>query len=219
MHGRLAFEWLSFSGDVYFAFMTKKRVSRPLIFIAIWNNKISTSLLGEIMVPPWFALGFRVFRQTPCFPSDPVFSAIPRVFHNTGPHTLGPRTPQNPASCFPLSRYRQRGLRTDFLTWTGLRLSVPKGLRSCELLSETDSFNFKHNNIQFDVYRAKCKHFYELLIPAEAKLANMTKKLISASIFSLFNSWNTLKKRLGELGRRKKDVSVSVSQLPPGIMI
>ena len=66
----------------------------------------------------------------------------------------------------------------NFLTCTGLRLSVPKELSSCELLSETDSVNFKHNNIQFDVYRAKCKHFYKLLITVKAKLPNMSKKLI-----------------------------------------
>ena len=91
--------------------MTKKRVSRRLIFIAIWNNKISTSLLGEIMVPPCFALRPRVFHwdpvfstrprvfhQTPCFP-HPVFST-PRVFH-----TPGPRTPYygTPAPRFPPS--------------------------------------------------------------------------------------------------------------------
>ena len=73
-----------------------------------------------------------------------------------------------------------KSLKTDFLTWTALRLSVPKELRSCELLPEVDSLNFKHN-IQFDVYRAKCKHFYKLLITAMAKLPNMSKKLISDS--------------------------------------
>ena len=63
----------------------------PIDFIAIWNNKITTSLLGEIMVPPCFALRPGVFNQTPCFP-DPVFSTprdpvlrdpVPRsrVFH------------------------------------------------------------------------------------------------------------------------------------------
>ena len=84
--------------------------------------------------------------------------------------------------------YRQKGLKTDFLTWTGLRLSVPKELRSFELLPEIDSINFKHNNIQFDVYvyRAKCKHFYKLLITAKAKLPNMSKKLISD--FDISNS-------------------------------
>ena len=74
--------------------------------------------------------------------------------------------------------YKQKGLKTDFLTW-GLRLSVPKELRSCELLPEVDLLNFKHNNIQIDVYKAKCKHFYKLLIRAKAKLPNMSKKLIS----------------------------------------
>ena len=62
-----------------------------------------------------------------------------------------------------LDVYRQKGLKTDFLTWTGLRSSVPKELRSCELLPEADSLNFKH----------KCKHFYKLLITAKAKLPNM----------------------------------------------
>ena len=82
--------------------------------------------------------------------------------------------------------YRQKGLKTDFLTWTGLTLSVPKEFRSFELLPETDSIDFKHNNIQFDVYRAKCKHFYKLLITAKAKLPNMSKKLISD--FDISNS-------------------------------
>ena len=35
LHGMLAFEWFSFSLGVLFAFMTKKRVSRRLTFIAI----------------------------------------------------------------------------------------------------------------------------------------------------------------------------------------
>ena len=83
-----------------------------------------------------------------------------------------------------LDFYRQKGLKTDFLTWTGLRSSVPKELRSCELLPEADSLNFKHNNTQFDVYKAKCKNFYKLLITAKAKLPNMSKKLISDFVIS-----------------------------------
>ena len=42
-----------------------------------------------------------------------------------------------------------------------------------------DSLNFKRNNIEFDVYRAKCKHFHEILLTVKAKLPNMYKKLIS----------------------------------------
>ena len=95
----------------------KKRVSRRLIFIEIWNNKILTSLLGEIMVPPCFALGPRVFHwdplfstwprvfhQTPSFPPpDPVFST-PHVFHQTPcfPHP-GTPYPGTPAPRFPPS--------------------------------------------------------------------------------------------------------------------
>ena len=71
--------------------MTKKRVSRRLIFIAIWNNKVSTSLLGEIMVPLCFALRPRVFHWDSCFPPDPVFSTTPRVFHTPGPRIPGPQ--------------------------------------------------------------------------------------------------------------------------------
>ena len=50
--------------------------------------------------------------------------------------------------------YRQKGLKTDFLTWTGLRLSVLKEDRSCELLPEIVTWlgNFKHDNIQFNNY-------------------------------------------------------------------
>ena len=63
--------------------MTKKRVSRRLF---------STSLLGE-MVPLCVALRPVFSTETPCFPPDPVFSTIPRVFHTLGPRNPGPRTP------------------------------------------------------------------------------------------------------------------------------
>ena len=49
-----------------------------------------------------------------------------------------------------------------------------------------DSVNFKHNNIQFDIYRAKCKHFYKLLVTVKVKLPNMSKELISD--FDISNS-------------------------------
>ena len=86
-------------------FCKRKRISRRLILIAIWNNKISTLLLGEIMFPPCFALWSRVFQW------DPVFST-PRVFHQTpcfplttGPRNPAPRTPYpgTPAPPFPPS--------------------------------------------------------------------------------------------------------------------
>ena len=49
-----------------------------------------------------------------------------------------------------------------------------------------DSVNFKHNNVQFDIYRAKYKHFYKLLVTVKVKLSNMSKKLISD--FDISNS-------------------------------
>ena len=72
--------------------------------------------------------------------------------------------------------YKRKGLG---LTWTGLRLSVPKELRSFVLSPDIDPIIFKHNNIQFDTYTAKCKQFYKLLITSKAKLPNMSKQLIS----------------------------------------
>ena len=50
LHGTLAFEWFSFSGDVQFAFMTKKRISSRLIFIAkfrlnCWANNVFRCVL------------------------------------------------------------------------------------------------------------------------------------------------------------------------------
>ena len=111
LHGMLAFEWFSFSLGVLFAFMTKKRVSRRLTFIAIWNNKISTSLLGEIMVPPYFHLDPMFSTEIPCFPPDPVFSTpfdfqTPCFPHPGTPYpgtptsypgSLAPRFPPSPA--------------------------------------------------------------------------------------------------------------------------
>ena len=55
-----------------------------------------------------------------------------------------------------------------------------------ELLPEIDSVNFKHNNLQFYVYRAKCKLFYKLLLTAKATLPKMSKKIISD--FDISNS-------------------------------
>ena len=67
--------------------------------------------------------------------------------------------------------YRQKGLKIDFLTWTGLRLSVPKELRSFELLSEMDSVNFKHNNLQV---------IYEMF-PATPNVSGFITQLVRAS--------------------------------------
>ena len=65
------------------------------------------------------------------------------------------------------------------MTWTGLRLSVPKELRSSVSIPDIDPLMFKYNNIQFDTYTAKWKQFYKLLIRTKANLPNMSKRLIS----------------------------------------
>ena len=69
---------------------------------------------------------------------------------------------------------KQKGLNTNFLTWTALRSSVSKEIKSgIPSTVELDPMNFKHNNKLFDTYMIKSKQFYKLLILTKAKLPNM----------------------------------------------
>ena len=66
---------------------------------------------------------------------------------------------------------------SNFLTWTGLRNSVPPNLRQLHSSSTVDSRStvkpsFKHSKCVFDVTKTKSKHYYSLLIGAKARLPN-----------------------------------------------
>ena len=66
---------------------------------------------------------------------------------------------------------------SNFLTWTGLRNSVPPNLRQLHSSSTVDSRStvkpsFKHSKCVFNVTKTKSKHYYSLLIGAKARLPN-----------------------------------------------
>ena len=71
---------------------------------------------------------------------------------------------------------------SNFLTWTGLRNSVPPNLRQLYSSSTVDVCStakpsFKHSKCVFDVTKTKSKHYYALLIGAKARLPNNSTNL------------------------------------------
>ena len=60
------------------------------------------------------------------------------------------------------------GLDSNVLTWSALRLSVPKDRLSSYPPVEFDPMTFKYNNTEFDAHSAKSKQFYSLLIANKA---------------------------------------------------
>ena len=69
------------------------------------------------------------------------------------------------------------GLDSNFLTWSALRLSVPKDKLFSFPRREFDPLIFKCKNTEFDTYSAKSKQFYSLLIHNKAKYPNGFKTL------------------------------------------
>ena len=55
---------------------------------------------------------------------------------------------------------KDTGLDSNFLTWSALRLSVPKDKLSSFPLGEFDPMTFKCENTEFNTYSAKSKQFF-----------------------------------------------------------
>ena len=79
---------------------------------------------------------------------------------------------------------KDTGLDSNFLTWSALRLSVPKDKLSSFPQGEFDPMTFKCENTEFDTYSAKSKQFYSLLIVNKAKYPNSFKTLSADLEFS-----------------------------------
>ena len=85
--------------------------------------------------------------------------------------------------------FKQKGLDTNFLTWTALRSSVKnmKSKSSCNLLTvgNLDPMNFEYNATKaFNAYTVKCNQFYSMMISTKAKTPNSFKKLLADFNFS-----------------------------------
>ena len=77
--------------------------------------------------------------------------------------------------------FKQKGLNTNFLTWTALRSSTTntKSKSSCSIptAGNLDSMNFDYKSKSFNAYTAKCKQFYSTMISSKARIPNGFKKL------------------------------------------
>jgi len=76
---------------------------------------------------------------------------------------------------------KQKGLNTNFLTWTALRSSIinmnSKSPDNLFTLGNFDPMNFEYNAKVFNAYVCKCKQIYSMLISTKAKTPNSLKKL------------------------------------------
>ena len=78
---------------------------------------------------------------------------------------------------------KQKGLNTNFLTWTALRSSIiimnSKSPVNFLTVGNFDPMNFEYNAKIFNAYVCKCKQLYSILISTKAKTPNSFKKLIA----------------------------------------
>ena len=72
---------------------------------------------------------------------------------------------------------KNAGLDSNFLTWSALRLSVPKDRLFSFPPVEFDPMTFKYNNTEFNTHSAKSKQFYSLMIANKAKYPNRFETL------------------------------------------
>ena len=78
---------------------------------------------------------------------------------------------------------KQKGLDTNFQTWTALRSSVINMNSKCPgnllTVGNFDPMNFVYNAKVFNAYVCKCKQIYSMSISTKAKTPNSFKKLIA----------------------------------------
>ena len=86
--------------------------------------------------------------------------------------------------------FKQKGLNTNFLTWTALRSSIinMKSKIPCSISTagNLDPMNFDYKSKSFNAYTARCKQFYSTMISNKARTPNGFKKLTAD--FELLNA-------------------------------
>ena len=84
---------------------------------------------------------------------------------------------------------KQKGLDTNFLTWTALRSSIinmnSKSPGTLLTLGNFDPMNFEYNAKVFNAYVCKCKQIYSMLLSIKAKTPNSFKKLLADFFYYL----------------------------------
>ena len=72
---------------------------------------------------------------------------------------------------------RKKNQKANFLTWTGLRHSIPSNLKTAEHGLDRRLPYFKRNNVIFDISKKKSKDFYSLIVSRKAQPPSNVKKL------------------------------------------
>ena len=67
--------------------------------------------------------------------------------------------------------------KVNFLTWTGLRHSVPSNLKTLQYEFTKGNASFIYKNDIFDITKVKSKDYYSLMISKKAQLPNNVQKL------------------------------------------
>ena len=72
---------------------------------------------------------------------------------------------------------RNKIKKVNFLTWTGLRHSIPSELKTVQYRFTRGNPSFKYNNVIFDITKKRSKDYYSLIISKKAQLPNNVQKL------------------------------------------
>lgn len=84
---------------------------------------------------------------------------------------------------------KQKGLDSNFLTWTALRSSIinmnSKSPGNLLTVGNFDPMNFEYNAKVFNAHVCKCKLIYSMLLSTKAKIPNSSKNLVAG--FKLSN--------------------------------
>lgn len=88
---------------------------------------------------------------------------------------------------------KQKGLSTNFLTWTALRSSIinmsSKSPGNFFTVGNFDPMNFEYKAKVFNAYVCKCKQIYSMLISTKAKTPNSFKKLTADFNFQIHENF------------------------------
>lgn len=72
---------------------------------------------------------------------------------------------------------REKNKKANFLTWTGLRHSIPSNLKTAEHRLDRRLPYFKRKNVIFDISKKKSKDCYSLIVSRKAQPPSNAKKL------------------------------------------
>ena len=72
---------------------------------------------------------------------------------------------------------KEKNEKTNFLTWTDVRHSIPSNLKKAEHRLDKRLPYFKCKNVIFDISKKESKDFYSLIVSGKGQLPNNAMKL------------------------------------------